>query len=282
MTLIAFGAAKGAPGVSTTVLALAACWPAHRQPLIVEADPSGGDLLSRLGTGNGDRPGVDAAPSTVQLAAAARDALSAQTIGEHLQTLPGAGEIRALVAPTSPFAAHTALTTLVGAGLGDRLAELDGVDLLVDLGRIDPTSPALGLLQPQSRLVLVARPDLESVLHTRELERSLNALRVRTSLLLIGDRPYSPADIATALGGVPVVGVLPDDPVGARALAGDARSPKVVGRCRLVRAAGHLATAFTPEPEVTPVESTDAAGSDEAAYGPALHPAEHHSVGAAR
>ena len=75
--------------VTTTVLALAARWPAHREPLVVEADPAGGDLVARLTSLDGERGGLRDTPSTVQLAASARSGLSDQTVLEHLQRLPG-------------------------------------------------------------------------------------------------------------------------------------------------------------------------------------------------
>jgi len=42
VALIAVAADKGAPGVTTACIALAAVWP--RQVLLAECDPAGGDL----------------------------------------------------------------------------------------------------------------------------------------------------------------------------------------------------------------------------------------------
>ena len=57
MALIAVAADKGAPGVTTTALALAAVWP--RPVLLAECDPAGGDLVYRLPAGacSPSRPG---------------------------------------------------------------------------------------------------------------------------------------------------------------------------------------------------------------------------------
>ena len=55
VALIAVAADKGAPGVTTTAVALAAVWP--RPVLLAECDPAGGDLVYRL-------PGEAAAGST--------------------------------------------------------------------------------------------------------------------------------------------------------------------------------------------------------------------------
>ena len=45
MSVFAFGSARHSPGVTTSLLALAAAWPADRQVLVIEADPAGGDLF---------------------------------------------------------------------------------------------------------------------------------------------------------------------------------------------------------------------------------------------
>lgn len=246
MSVIAFGSAKSSPGVTTTVLALAARWPSSREPLIVEADPSGGDLVSRLTSLDGETGGLRDTPCTVQLAASSRSGLSDRSLLEHLQRLPGPGEVRVLVAPPSPFAASTAMAALAAARFGDQLTGLSGMDVLIDVGRVDAASPSVALLRDLGAVVLVARPTLGSVLHTRELVAALRSFGVRSSLLVIGDRPYSPAEVVEAIGTVALVGVLPDDPVGARALCGDAKNAKVLARTRLLRAAGEVATRLAP------------------------------------
>ena len=263
MSVIAFGSARSSPGVTTTVLALAARWPTDREPLVVEADPSGGDLVARLTSLDGQADGLRDTPSTVQLAASGRSGLSDRGFLEHLQRLPGPGEVRVLVGSASPFAASTAMAGLVGAGFGDLLAGLSGLDVLVDVGRVDASSPAVPLLCRFGSVVLVARPTLASVLHTRELVASLRSLGVACSLIVIGDRPYSPADVVDAIGPVDLLGVLPDDPVGARALSGDARNAKVLGRTRLVRAATELATRLAPTatPTAAPAAGSVSPGS---------------------
>jgi hypothetical protein len=265
MSVIAFGSARSSPGVTTTVLALAARWPTDREPLVVEADPSGGDLVARLTSLDGQADGLRATPSTVQLAASGRSGLSDRGFLEHLQRLPGPGEVRVLVGPASSFAASTAMAGLVGAGIGDLLAGLSGLDVLVDVGRVDASSPAVPLLGRFGSVVLVARPTLASVLHTRELVASLRGLGVGCSLIVIGDRPYSPADVVDAIGPVGLLGVLPDDPVGARALSGDARNAKVLGRTRLVRAATELAVRLAPTatPSAAPGAGSVSPGSSE-------------------
>lgn len=246
MAMLMFGSAKGSPGVTTTVLALAAVWPQDREPFLFEGDPAGGDIVARLASLEGDSGGLRDAPSTVQLAAASRRGLDAITLMEHAQRLPGIGEVRALVSPASAFAASMALGELVNADIAGHLAALTTHDVLLDAGSVHPGSPTLALLRAARWLHVIARPTLESILHTRELVGALSGVGVRCGVVVVGDRPYSPLDVAEATG-AQLIGSLPFDPVGAAALAGEARNAKILGRSRLVRAAAVLAQSLAVE-----------------------------------
>lgn len=245
MTVTAFAAAKGSPGVTTSVIALAGAWPSHREAVVVEADGAGGDLVARL-AGLEETAGLRNAPSTVQLAAAARSGLDDRVLLEHLQRLPGSGEVRALVAPSSAFAASMALASLVDSGLVACLRGLDTVDVLIDLGRLDPGSSGLELVRELEEVVLVVRPRVTSVIHSRDLAMSLRQSGLSVSLLIVGDSPYSCAEIADAVGGAEVVGVLAEDPSGAAALDGAARTTKAWTRSRLVRSATPVTDRLAP------------------------------------
>ncbi len=142
MSLVAVAAAKAAPGVTTSALAMAGVWPADRQVLLVEADQGGGDLAARFG--------LAAQPGLVSLAAAARRQVDTALVGEHAQTLPGG--LGVLVGPPGAEQATAALGMLAAVVLAG-LDGLDGVDIIADLGRLDPASPALGLAQAAVVLV---------------------------------------------------------------------------------------------------------------------------------
>jgi len=247
MTVLVFGSAKGSPGVTTTVLALAARWPEHREPFLVEADPAGGDIVARLASLEGDTGGLRDTPSMVQLAAASRRGINSTSLIEHSQRLPGLGEVRALLSPASAFASTTALTELVNADLAGHLAALSGHDVLVDAGTIFPASPMVPVLRSIRWLNVIARPTLESILHTRELVAALGAMGVRCTVVVVGDRPYAPIDVAEATG-AHLLGSLPADPIGAAALAGEARNSKILGRSRLIRSAGAIASSLAGTP----------------------------------
>jgi hypothetical protein len=240
MSTIAFVSAKGSPGVTTTVAALAATWPTNRRLTVVEVDPSGGDLAVRFD--------LAAEPGLVSLAAAGRRELSGETVAAHMQPLPAAAaeppaetgpraERRVLVGPVAADQAHAALLALRGR-LGDVLADLDG-DVLADCGRLDPNSPALEVVARADLVVAVVRPAVAEIHH---LQTRLAALRLpAVSLLMVGDRPYGVVDVAEIVGADPM-GALPDDRRAAQALAGaHADGRRVLRRSPLVRTAGAVA-----------------------------------------
>jgi hypothetical protein len=268
MSMIAFVSAKGSPGVTTTVAALAATWPTHRRLTIVEVDPSGGDFAVRFD--------LAAEPGLVSLAAAGRRELDGDTVAAHMQPLPATAERaaesdpraerRVLVGPVAAEQAHAALLALRGR-LGDALADLDG-DVLADCGRLDPNSPALEVVSRSELVVAVVRPVVAEIHH---LQTRLAALRLpAVSLLMVGDRPYSVVDVAEIVGADPL-GALPDDRRAALALAGThADGLRVLRRSPLVRTAGAVAQGITrwispesspaPAPAVAaPVDATGAA-----------------------
>lgn len=234
MAYIAFASAKGSPGVTTAVTALAAAWPAERALLVAEVDPSGGDLVVRLDLATD--------PGLVSLAAAGRRELGADRLVEHTQVLapPGGAEgavRRVLVAPVSAEQATVSLGALRG-GLGHALDELD-LDVLVDCGRLDPSSAAFDLAVNAELLVMVARPVVAEVHHLSS--RLASAKPRAVSLLMVGDRPYSVAEVAATVGASPL-GTLPVDVRAAAVLAeGHPNAGRLLRRAALLRDARSLA-----------------------------------------
>lgn len=226
MSVCALVSAKASPGATTTLLALAAAWPAGRPLLLVEADPDGGDLTARTG--------LPTEPGMATLAAAARRGLAPEAIAGHSQALPG-GEVTVLVGPADAEQAVRGLALLAGP-LGRVLPGRAG-DVLVDGGRVRPGSPAWPLLVAADAVVLVVRPRLDELGHLPGLLRRADP---RPSLILVGDRPYSPEDVSATLD-VPVLGRLPEDPHTAAVLAGRRASAGSLDRSRLLRAARTLA-----------------------------------------
>ena len=234
MAYIAFASAKGSPGVTTAVTALAAAWPADRALLVADVDPSGGDLVVRLDLATD--------PGLVSLAAAGRRELDSDRLVEHTQVLapPGGGEgavRRVLVAPVSAEQATVSLGALRG-GLGHALDEID-LDVLVDCGRLDPSSAAFDLAVNAELLVMVARPVVAEVHHLSS--RLASAKPRAVSLLMVGDKPYSVAEVAATVGASPL-GTLPVDVRAAAVLAeGHPNAGRLLRRAALLRDARSLA-----------------------------------------
>lgn len=141
-----------------------------------------------------------------------------------------------MVGPTTYEQANGAVATLAGR-LSAVDAGRDGHLTVIDCGRWFPGSPAERELDGADIVLVVARPTLDALEHVRSRLASLAQVAGRSipAVLLVGDGPYPPEEVGTALG-VDVVGVLPIDPRGAAALVG-AASARVARHTPLVRAA---------------------------------------------
>jgi hypothetical protein len=224
MSVIAIGSFRGSPGATTVAFGLATVWTmSGRRSLVVEADPDGGVLAARCGLGH--------RPCLTDLAVKARGGAEPDAIWEHGQV--SRRGVPVLVGHPSPDQCHATLRT--GA---TRIAELINAvtedNVIVDVGRLRPGSPAEPLVEAAELVVIVLRPRLEEV---DGVAPRLAALPPNIGLVLVGDRPHRPAEVADALG-VGVLGVLPEDDRGALGLTnGTGRAD----RRPFMRAAAHLA-----------------------------------------
>lgn len=239
MNVIALASVKGSPGVTTATLALAATWPGR--VLLVEADPAGGDVLAGYGRG-----ALPPGPGLLELATAARRALTPGDVLAHSIPLDTDGRLR-LVAGTSgpgPLATVTPSLPAITAALRDLAAGPDGWDVLVDAGRLDVSGAPWPLLAGGDLVVLVARPSLRQVRHLRahlpavreHLDR--DGAGPRLGLLLVGDTPYDAGEVAGAVG-LPVLAVLADDPAAAAVLSEGTAPHRGFTRSPLLRSARH-------------------------------------------
>jgi hypothetical protein len=211
MTLIAIASVGGAPGVTTAALGLAACWPAGADPLLVEADPSGGDMQAWFGLP--DTPGM------VSLAAAARRASIPGLLAGHAARLPGG--LQVLPGPAGASQAHAAAAQLAAIGYEPvAAASAAGQVIVADCGRLASGTPAMPLLEAADLLLVVTTADTAALAHIHARPGTLADVATRTELLLSGrPRPYRAAEITAALG-LRVAGRLPWDPAGAALLRG--------------------------------------------------------------
>lgn len=230
MTLICLASQKGSPGVSAAALAVAASLrpgPGRRK-LLLEADVSGGVLAIRY------RQPTE--PGLVTLAAAARAGLDDEELWRHTRELPGG--LAAVVCPDGADRVQSALAA-AGARLGRHLADRRDVDVICDLGRLAPGSPAMELAAESTALLMVARPQAEQLQPAAQRLQALKPEVDNLGWVLVGDRPHGPVDVETTFG-FPVVGVLADDRRTVEAIEAGAVSRRV-RRHPYVRSATSLA-----------------------------------------
>jgi hypothetical protein len=214
MAVVAFASAKGAPGVTTSVLALAFAW--HRPALVVEADMAGSSsVLSGFLRG-----ATDHSRGLVGLSVSARQhgftdhGLWEQCLrlGEERYLLPG-------IADPAQAAALTAAWAPLAGVLED--LEAAGVDVLVDAGRLGTAYAPMPLLRAADYVVLVTGTRLPDVY---ALSRRVPGLRAELArhgdaeglaALTVGEgRPYTNREIETSLR-ITVLGSIAWDPLSA-------------------------------------------------------------------
>ncbi|MEU3962965.1 hypothetical protein AB0F42_24685 [Streptomyces buecherae] len=238
--LIVFGAVSGAPGVTTTALAVASAWPPEAdegvRPVVVEADPSGGDLLIRFG--------LPSSPSLLDVAAASRQPHPGSLLGaaselpmgvRAVAAVPGRGPCREAVRLLADPAGHRVL-------LGD---ERDRGSTLLDVGRL--TEDVQPLLDAADHVVLVARGGAAPLTHVAAYATDIDKHVERLTLAIVGPCPYTAEDVTQSLG-IEAVAFLPWDAKWAATVGAPrcvARRPARFGRRPLLGAARALARRVT-------------------------------------
>lgn len=213
--LITFTSAKGAPGVTTTVLGTALAWP--NPVMVVEADTSGSSILP--GALRGQVPYTRGIVPLVGSEITVEE-LKRQTIPftrESLTLLPG---IQRPSQSPALIGAWDEITAIL------KSLESAGVDVLVDLGRSRGTDDEraallwgadLNILVTSSRL-----PDIAVTAATaRQMPQEDSDLEALTPsrLLVVGPgRPYAARDIAKQIG-LPLLESVAWDPVNAEHLS---------------------------------------------------------------
>jgi hypothetical protein len=227
MSLIVIAADKGAPGVTTTALALAAVWP--KPVLLAECDPSGGDLVYRFPAAHGGS--LDPRRGLLTLAVAARRGLQPGHLWEHTQKMSGGLDVLTGVINAEQGAGLGALW----GPLGELFAALSGGDVIADCGRLGPDGPQYDLLAQASVVVLVTRPSTGDVIRLRDRAAAVAAAAnargrrgAAPAVVVIADQRTLRATAAEvgqtlAQGSVPagVVGGIADDVKGAELLRGE-------------------------------------------------------------
>ncbi|MEV6242689.1 chromosome partitioning protein [Lentzea sp. NPDC051838] len=231
--LIAVCSLKGSPGVTTLATALGARWPGQQNPIVVEVDPAGGDLMARFRLR--DTPGL------VSLAAATRrrGGTDPNLLAQHAQLLPGG--LRVVLGPVGAEQARAALGVLALGPLSPlrRAADQSGSTVIADCGRVDPDSPALAIIRSADVMLLVARPHDDELAHVALKLQVAQQWSRRPCFVLIGDG-YPTPEVSQTLR-VPVMARVPRDIKGAAALCGQSISRRGLSKSALGRAAAKIA-----------------------------------------
>ena len=247
--IVGLCADKGSPGVSTAAVALALAWPGLR--LVLEADPSGGDLAFRARnphTGSLLR----ADPALLTLAADARIGLPTDALPRYAQSTRWGIDV--ICGP--PSATSYAPMRTLWPAVADAAAAWPGT-AITDLGRLYPGSPATPLAQRATALLLLTHVTVEGLHHLRD--------RVPELASGFGDpsQPVNPVavvalarrrDGAAAVGQVtrvldsvgspiPVLGHLAVDPATVHRLRSGPVTPRML-RSDLLRSAAALVAAL--------------------------------------
>lgn len=157
--ILAVCADKGSPGVTTFVTALGMCWPEER--LVLEADPSGGDLAFRARTTDGQF--VPPEPGLVSLAAVARTGLQAHELPTFAQ--PTSWGVPLIAGPPRANGYHP-LRALWPA-VADVAAGWSGV-AVADLGRFQQGHAAAAVARAATAVIVLSRVGVEDLYHLRE------------------------------------------------------------------------------------------------------------------
>lgn len=158
MALLTLASAKGSPGVTTTAMLVGALWP--RDSLVIEADPSGGDVALRMPAVDGNP--LDPAVGLSSLVAAGRKSLHHGLVRAHAQTMVGGQRVVAGVQSSEQARGVTQWDALA-----EFFAELPGADAIADLGRIGGSTPQNALLARSAACVLVTDTLPSNVIHLR-------------------------------------------------------------------------------------------------------------------
>lgn len=243
MAVIAITGGPGAPGATTTALALLLSWPLTpgRKVLLVECDPDGGAALAGALEGR-----VEAVYGLRNLAVADRRGLLAETLWDQLIDLSpqGGGDRLLLPGLTDPVQAAGLAYTWEPLVETLHALEPQGYDVLLDLGRSGAFGPSAVLARRADAVVATVRTTLRGLSSARPrlaaLREDLESAGTGADalgLLVIAEGPYPSADITREFG-APVLGRLPYAVRTARVLSdgGDSTDRRFI-RSELMRTA---------------------------------------------
>ncbi|MEU9272230.1 hypothetical protein AB0E04_43525 [Streptomyces sp. NPDC048251] len=241
MAVIALAGCSGAPGVTTSALALLLSWPLEpgRRMILAECDPDGSAVLHGLLQGTlGDRYGLR------NLSVAARqgdlgDAFWRQLIDLGSEDGKSEASHDRLLLPgiTDPVQAASLGSVWKALGVIFRgIAAEHGHDVLIDLGRRGAFGPSGVLAEQADAVFVVVRNTLRCLQAAEGRVRALEERLGDVSVLMINEGPYPAGEVQRVLQ-VPVVATLPYAPKDAKVLSDGAEQPRHFTKSSLMKAA---------------------------------------------
>lgn len=153
--IVTVGSWRGV-GATTTALLAATAAAGAGPSWFIEADPAGGVLAGRMAIDGEFVGGLERVSFGPEHASAVD---TFESVAHRV------GELRVVTAPADPFRAHACHTPRVP--WGQMLDDLPGL-VVVDVGRMRAGSPALGLVRRSAVFLLVASPEVSSLVASVE------------------------------------------------------------------------------------------------------------------
>lgn len=212
MAIVSLFSVSGAPGVTSTALALTLAWP--RPAVLVDGDPAASKAVL-AGWLQGQAPHDR---SLVDLAIAHNHGELADALPAVMLELPGSPQRWLIPGVQKPLQARTVET--LWPALLDAFAELDGsgTDVIIDAGRLGMKHAPMRAIRTADVALLVTRTTLPAAVAAASWVPILTeVLEVadfsRFGLALVGaGRPYSAREVSRSLGNLPVLANLAWDP----------------------------------------------------------------------
>jgi hypothetical protein len=228
MLVVAGG--KHSPGTTTLAHTIATVAGAG---LLVEADPSGGDLAVRNGLA------VD--PGLASLTVAARTGLDHQHLRDHVQTLPSGVEV--LVSSVAVRHATSTIATIAGP-LAALLHADDAELTVVDVGRVDNADIVGPFLTVADRVLFVTGSGADDAASARSRVDMLRDHNRFVTVVVTGRDGFGLGAISAALA-VPDMVRVPWDPRAAARVNTGRALDRWTTRSAYVRAVAHLTRHLT-------------------------------------
>ena len=196
MSIIVTGTTGGLTDLGTISLHLATMWPTP--VTVIEADPDGGRLAARHNW--------ELRPGLAELAAHVRTPATS-TLDPQALRRTYRNDVSVVVAPPSAEQVIAALSII--APHTRTLDQVLGTDVIINVGRVRPNTPASDIMRAANTRLLISRTDLDDVValvHRQPLLKELGEWQV----LAAGGR-YKIDELAKAIEWPVIADLLPSD-----------------------------------------------------------------------